>query len=102
MRRPVPLLLSLATLALAAAGCEKKASSPAAPPSTPGATAQGGPAGGGAPPSGDVILLGEVGSLTGSQATFGQSTQRGVQMGLPTSPSAACRWPSTRPTLRAA
>ena len=79
MRRPVPLLLSLAALALAAAGCEKKAQSPAAP--TPAPSAQGGPAGG-PPPSGDAILLGVVASLTGSQATFGISTQRGVQMAI--------------------
>ena len=30
----------------------------------------------------DVILLGEVGSLTGSEATFGISTQRGIQMAI--------------------
>jgi branched-chain amino acid transport system substrate-binding protein len=30
----------------------------------------------------DVILLGEVGSLTGSEATFGKSTQAGIQMAI--------------------
>jgi len=30
----------------------------------------------------DTILLGEVGSLTGSEATFGISTQRGIQMAI--------------------
>ena len=30
----------------------------------------------------DVILLGEVGSLTGSEATFGQSTANGIQMAI--------------------
>jgi branched-chain amino acid transport system substrate-binding protein len=32
--------------------------------------------------AGDVILLGEVGSLTGSEATFGKSTQAGIQMAI--------------------
>lgn len=31
---------------------------------------------------GDVVLLGEYGSLTGVTATFGKSTQRGIQMAL--------------------
>ena len=44
------------------------------PTSQPSAT----PAG----PAGDIILLGEVGSLTGSEATFGISTRNGVQMAI--------------------
>ncbi|HEX9909798.1 MAG TPA: hypothetical protein VGA86_02845, partial [Desulfatiglandales bacterium] len=30
----------------------------------------------------DVVLLGEFGSLTGVTATFGKSTQRGIDMAL--------------------
>ena len=33
-------------------------------------------------PAADTILLGEVGSLTGSEATFGQSTANGIQMAI--------------------
>lgn len=33
-------------------------------------------------PEGDVILLGEVGSLTGSEAAFGISTRNGVELAL--------------------
>jgi branched-chain amino acid transport system substrate-binding protein len=35
-----------------------------------------------AKPEGDVILLGEVGSLTGSEAAFGISTRNGVELAL--------------------
>jgi branched-chain amino acid transport system substrate-binding protein len=73
--------IAFATLSLVA--CEKRdgASSDAgAAPATPtdtGASSQ--PA---TPTPSDVILLGEVGSLTGSEATFGISTQRGIQMAI--------------------
>ncbi len=33
-------------------------------------------------PSGDTILIGEYGSLTGSEATFGQSTHNGVMLAV--------------------
>lgn len=32
--------------------------------------------------SGDVIKIGEVGSMTGAEATFGQSTHRGIELAL--------------------
>jgi branched-chain amino acid transport system substrate-binding protein len=62
--------LALALLALAA--CEKK--KPA------GDAAVG--AGAGAAPAGDVILVGHVGSLTGSEATFGDSTDKAIQLAI--------------------
>ncbi|MCB9653904.1 MAG: ABC transporter substrate-binding protein [Deltaproteobacteria bacterium] len=34
------------------------------------------------PEDGDVILLGEVGSLTGAQATFGISTRNGIELAI--------------------
>jgi branched-chain amino acid transport system substrate-binding protein len=37
---------------------------------------------GGAEKGADTILIGEVGSLTGSEATFGKSTQSGIQMAI--------------------
>ncbi|NMO14479.1 ABC transporter substrate-binding protein [Pyxidicoccus fallax] len=83
MRRIAPMLL--AALAVLAAACEKK-TQPA--PSGEGgaqATQQGQPAapgGGNVPASGDVILLGQVGALTGGQATFGISTRNGIEMAL--------------------
>ena len=65
--------LSLLVVALAAlAACEKKASqSPGAPGAAPG---------GGA--TGDVVLVGHVASLTGSEATFGDSTDKAVRLAI--------------------
>ncbi|MBZ4416069.1 ABC transporter substrate-binding protein [Myxococcus sp. RHSTA-1-4] len=82
MRRLAPMLL--AALAFLAAACEKK-TQPA--PSGEGgtqATQQGKPAtpGGEAPAGADVILLGQVGALTGGQATFGISTRNGIEMAI--------------------
>ena len=72
-----------------ASACEKR-EPPTGKPEEPGPAADGpGPSANAKPadgaPSGndsDVILLGEIGSLTGNQATFGISTQRGVQMAI--------------------
>jgi branched-chain amino acid transport system substrate-binding protein len=75
MRRPSPLPLLL--LGLIALGCERKAP-PAAPSAGPATTA----AADGAAPSGDTLLLGEVGSLTGSEATFGISARNGIALAL--------------------
>jgi branched-chain amino acid transport system substrate-binding protein len=46
--------------------------------------AGGGPAGGGPTPStgGDTVLIGEYGSMTGSEATFGLSTHRGILLAI--------------------
>ncbi len=66
--------------ALCALGaCEKKAptsvdgASPPQPASTPVAPT---------PTDADTILFGEVGSLTGAQASFGVSTKQGIQMAI--------------------
>ncbi|HYO65232.1 MAG TPA: ABC transporter substrate-binding protein [Archangium sp.] len=80
MRRFAPMIL--AAFALFAGACEKK-SKPAAPEQG----AQGGQvaqqaAGGGTPAASDTIVLGEVGSLTGAQATFGVSTRNGVDLAI--------------------
>jgi len=73
----------LTSCALSLVGCEKKASAPPPPPSpAPGsATAAGAPSG---TPGvfGDTILLGEVGSLTGSEATFGISTRNAIELAI--------------------
>jgi branched-chain amino acid transport system substrate-binding protein len=76
MRSLIPALFAAAALL---SGCEKKQSAPApaAPAPAPEAKAPAGP-----PPAADVILLGEVGSLTGAEATFGQSTHEGIQLAL--------------------
>ncbi len=72
--------VALALLALSSfAGCERKATTEptgsGAPTTTTPATAE-------AHVEADTILFGEVGSLTGAQATFGISTKNGVQMAL--------------------
>jgi branched-chain amino acid transport system substrate-binding protein len=64
-------LLAFAALALVAA-CEKKKVSP---------PAAGAPAAAARAP-GDKILLGHVTSMTGEQATFGQSTDHGVRLAV--------------------
>src|SRR5512138_171887 len=66
--RAIPL--ALAVVALAA--CEQKKQAPAAAPS-------GSPTAGVA---GDVILVGHVASLTGSEATFGDSTDKAIQLAI--------------------
>jgi branched-chain amino acid transport system substrate-binding protein len=76
MRHPLSLLLT--TLVLALVACEKKAP-PAPSPGGQGAVTQ---AGGPPPAESDVILLGEVGSLTGSEATFGISARNGIELAL--------------------
>jgi branched-chain amino acid transport system substrate-binding protein len=66
--------------ALALLGCDKMrggGSEKEGPTSKP-ATGGGTPAGGGS----GTILVGEFGSLTGSEATFGQSTHNGIMLAL--------------------
>ncbi len=78
MRRPVTPLL-LAALTVLAAACEKKAQpAPAPEPAAPsvGATVNKAPSGG------DTILLGQVASLTGSEATFGISGRNGIALAV--------------------
>jgi branched-chain amino acid transport system substrate-binding protein len=74
-------LMLLATLALAAVACEKK-STPApaqpAPGGQPGATAPAAAT----PVDANTILLGEVGSLTGPEATFGISARNGIELAI--------------------
>ena len=72
----------LTSCALALVGCEKKTSAPAPPPSpAPGGTAAA-PAGGTPGVTADTILIGEVGSLTGSEATFGISTRNAIELAI--------------------
>jgi len=70
MERPrFALLVTLLLLC----GCEKKSSLPSPSPS-PQSTAQESETG--------EILIGAIGSLTGAEANFGQSTQRGYELAL--------------------
>jgi len=64
MRKNAIIVISLAVLSFGLLGC---------PPKEGGGTSTG--AGGGAD-----ILVGEYGSMTGGQATFGQSTHNGIMM----------------------
>jgi branched-chain amino acid transport system substrate-binding protein len=72
-------LFGLVAAALFTLGCEKKKPETPSTPTTPttSTTPEATP-----PQDADTILLGEVGSLTGSEATFGLSTKNGVQMAL--------------------
>jgi branched-chain amino acid transport system substrate-binding protein len=67
------LIVFLAIASLALFGC---------PPKGEQGGGGGGTAGGGAAGGGGEILVGEYGSLTGPQATFGQSTHNGIMMAV--------------------
>jgi branched-chain amino acid transport system substrate-binding protein len=80
--QPRRSFLAASVLVLCAlAGCEKKqpagADGGAAPTPAPGPAPVAE-----APVDADTILFGEVGSLTGAQATFGISTKNGIQMAI--------------------
>jgi branched-chain amino acid transport system substrate-binding protein len=64
----------------ALSGCEKK--QPAGTDGTPPAPGPGPAPTAAVPVDADTILFGEVGSLTGAQATFGISTKNGIQMAI--------------------
>ncbi|HYO66319.1 MAG TPA: ABC transporter substrate-binding protein [Archangium sp.] len=76
-RSAIPMLL--AALSVLVAACEKKA--PPAPSSqpvpAPAAASTGTP-----PANTDTVILGQVGSLTGSEATFGVSARNGIAMAV--------------------
>src|SRR3954470_11756288 len=74
--------LSWAVLCLAVVACEKKTTTTAETPkgSADAATTA---AGTDKPVAGDdIILIGEVGSLTGSEAAFGISTRNGIDLAI--------------------
>lgn len=75
-------LAVFAVAAVFATGCEKKTKTES---SSQGATAAG-PTGAqttqGAAPGEDTLLIGEVGALTGAQATFGISSRNGIEMAI--------------------
>ena len=71
--------LIVASSLLLAVGCVKKSGSDtAAPGDTAGAASE--PAGGVG--STDEIKIGEYGSMTGSEATFGTSSHHGIEMAV--------------------
>ncbi len=79
MRRSVPMLL--AALSLFAAACEKKTQpAPSGEGAPSGQTTQ--PAAGATPAEANSLLLGVVTSLTGIQASFGNSTRNGIELAL--------------------
>lgn len=85
-------LALVAAAALFAVGCEKKTNTGTADQSGTGSTAQTGKTeqkpsdtGGTATPTptdSNTIVIGEVGSLTGAQATFGTSTRNGIDLAI--------------------
>ncbi len=82
MRSALAAVLTGCALALVA--CEKKSSAPPPPPSpAPGGGTAAASSGGGTPGvTGDTILIGEIGSLTGSEATFGISTRNAIELAI--------------------
>jgi branched-chain amino acid transport system substrate-binding protein len=68
LRNLVLALNALAMVSVVAVGCTKKDAGSASTASTA--------------PTGDVIRIGEVGSMTGSEATFGLSTHNGIMLAL--------------------
>jgi branched-chain amino acid transport system substrate-binding protein len=73
MRR-VRAVSALAVSLVALAACEKKKEAPA-PAGQPAAQQ-------GAPAAGAVVLVGHVASLTGNEATFGDSTDKGIRLAI--------------------
>ncbi len=72
------LFSAVAAFALLTVGCEKKtAPEPTKPAETKPAEVVAKPA-----PASEEIVLGEVGSLTGSEAAFGISTRNGIELAL--------------------
>jgi len=79
----VVLITAFAALTVLALSCEKKPTAEPPKPTEPQPTAgkdvkPAEPK----PATEDTILLGEVGSLTGSEAAFGDSTKKGVELAL--------------------
>jgi branched-chain amino acid transport system substrate-binding protein len=74
LRRRACVHILLAALALAGASCEKK--------KAPEGGAAGSASGGAPPAPGQRLVLGHIASMTGDQATFGQSTDRGVRFAV--------------------
>jgi branched-chain amino acid transport system substrate-binding protein len=66
--------LLLAVFAVALAACEQKKPAEGAAPQAGGAPASGG--------QGERILLGHVGSMTGNEATFGDSSDKGIRLAV--------------------
>ena len=75
-RRPF-LAAALAAVAAFSLGCERKQTSSTDAGTTSTTTTEAS-----VPVDSDTILFGEVGSLTGAQATFGISTKNGIQMAV--------------------
>jgi branched-chain amino acid transport system substrate-binding protein len=71
------LLPLLGALLLALSACGGSA-----PPAGDGATGGGGASSGAPAATGDVIAVGEFGSMTGTTAAFGTSTDHGVQLAI--------------------
>ena len=74
--------LPLAGMCLAAFGCDKKTEAGPGSGAGPATTAPGTQVATAEPTPADSILIGEIGSLTGPQATFGISTKQGVQLAV--------------------
>ncbi|HEY4222835.1 MAG TPA: ABC transporter substrate-binding protein [Myxococcota bacterium] len=81
MRALAPILFGTVMIM---SGCEKRDAGGTVPPNNTGPTSQPStaPVPNTGAPKDNIILLGEVGSLTGSEATFGESTKRGVEMAV--------------------
>jgi branched-chain amino acid transport system substrate-binding protein len=70
--------VAVAALAFLAAACQQKGAEPAPP-----APAAAAPAAAPAPaPGGDKIVIGHVASMTGNEATFGDSTDKGIRLAI--------------------
>jgi branched-chain amino acid transport system substrate-binding protein len=74
-------LLALAVLPLLVAGCDEKKIVETTP-LPPNAAPKTEPADAAAPEAEGDILIGEVGSLSGAEATFGDSTHKGIELAL--------------------
>jgi len=67
----------MATLAFAVVGCQQKKEEAAPAAAAPAATPQAATA-----PAGDKIVFGHVASMSGNEATFGDSTDKGIRLAV--------------------
>jgi branched-chain amino acid transport system substrate-binding protein len=71
--------VALMAAVVAVAACQEKKQEPQAAGPQQG---QAAPPAGAAAPAGDKLLVGHVGSMTGNEATFGDSTDKGIRLAV--------------------
>lgn len=80
--RPLSFLVSALAFMAVSGGCDKMRGGSEPAPASKAPASQAAPGSQAPAPTTDTILIGEYGSLTGSEATFGQSTHNGIMLAV--------------------